>query len=165
MAKKNKKSKATDPPSGHNAPRVTNRKAYRDYHIVEKVECGIVLTGTEVKSLRQGGGKIDEAYARLDSGELFLVGATIAPYVQAAEGMQHDPTAKRKLLLHRKQIHQLEVHVKQKGKTLIPLTLFFKKGWAKCEIGVAVGKRDYDKRDDIRKRDQKRDMDRAMRRK
>ena len=97
-------------------------------------------------------------------GEAFLIGANIAPYPLAADGMQHDPTRRRKLLLHRRQIHQLEVHLNQKGKTLIPLAIFFKGGWAKCELGVAEGKKKYDKRDAIKKRQQQRDIAREMRR-
>jgi len=158
MAKKN-----AQPDHKSTGPRISNRKAFHDYHIEEKVECGLMLTGTEVKSLRAGQGKIDEAYARIDDGELYLIGANIALYPQAAEAMQHAPTRKRKLLLHRRQIRELEIHVRQKGKTLIPLAVFFSKaGWAKCEIAVAVGKRAYDKRDAIRKRDQNRDMAREM---
>lgn len=145
-------------------PRITNRRARHDYHINEVVECGIELTGTEVKSLRAGQAKIDEAHARVQDGELYLVGATIAQYQQAAAGMQHDPTRDRKLLVHRRQIAQLESHVRQKGKTLIPLAMYFKRGWAKVELGVAVGKRQYDKRQAIRKREQQRDMDRELRR-
>ena len=145
-------------------PRISNRKARHDYHIVEVLECGIELTGTEVKSLRSGQAKIDEAYARTKGGELYLVGATISHYPQAAEGMQHDQTRDRKLLARRRQIAQLESHVKQKGKTIVPLAIYFKRGWAKVELGVAVGKRQYDKRDSLRKRDQQRDIDREMRR-
>ena len=143
------------------SPRVVNRKARHNFHILEKVECGLELTGTEVKSLRAGQAKIDEAHARVQNGEVFLVGANIAAYPQAAAGMQHAPTRRRKLLLRRSQIRQLEVHVWQKGKTLIPLAVYFRRGWAKCELGVAVGKKLYDKRQDLRKRDQKREMDRA----
>ena len=154
MAKKKEQGK----PKG---VRITNRKARHNFHIIEKVECGLDLTGTEVKSLRAGQAKIDEAHARVRDGEVFLVGANIATYPQAAAGMQHEPARDRKLLLHRRQIYRLEVHVRQKGKTLIPLAVYFKGGWAKCELGVAIGKRQYDKRQDLRKRDQQREMDRA----
>ncbi len=157
MAKKKTQSKPKQ-------PRIANRKARFNYHIVEVVECGIELFGTEVKSLRAGQATIDEAYARVRNGEVFLVGATISPYPQAAEGMQHDPTRDRKLLLHARQIAQLEFHVKQKGKTIVPLAVYFKRGWAKCELGVAEGKRNYDKREAIRKRDQQRDIAREMNR-
>jgi SsrA-binding protein len=154
---------ATDPKK-KKAPRISNRKASHEYHLLEKLECGIELTGTEVKSLRTGQAKVDEAYARIRDGELWLIGATISPYQQAAEGMQHDPNRDRKLLVRKRQIAQLEAQVRQKGKTLIPLALYFKRGWAKCEIAVAEGKRTYDKRETIRKREQQRDIAREMRR-
>ena len=155
MARKKKQS----PP---HQPRIANRKARYDYHILEVVECGMELLGTEVKSLRSGRARIDDAFARVRGGEMFLVGATIDPYPQAAEGMQHEPTRDRKLLLRRRQIAQIESHVKQKGKTVIPLAIYFKRGWAKCELGVVEGKRSYDKREAIRKRDQQRDLAREM---
>ena len=143
-------------------PRVSNKKARHDYHILEVVECGMELFGTEVKSLRAGGGRIDEAYARIRNGEVFLVGMTIAPYAHAAEAMQHEPNRDRKLLLRKRQITTLEFHVKQKGKTVIPLAVYFKRGWAKCELGIAEGKRQHDKRHAIREREQKRDVAREM---
>jgi SsrA-binding protein len=145
--------------------RVSNRRARRDYDILEVVECGIQLTGTEVKSMRAGNAKIDEAHARITNGELFLVGATFGLYPQAAPGMQHEPSRDRKLLIHRRQILKLEVHVRQKGKTLIPLAMYFTRGWAKCEVAVAVGRRSYDKRDAIKKKQQTRDMARDLGRK
>lgn len=152
-------------PSRPHSPRILNKKARHEYHIEEVVEAGLVLAGTEVKSLRAGSAKIDEAYARLRGDEAYLVGMNIAYYGQAAEGLQHEPLRDRKLLLHRRQIEQLRGHVRQKGKTLVPLAVYFsKEGWAKCEIGVATGKRKYDKRETIKKRDQQRDMEREMRR-
>jgi len=144
------------------SPRIINRRARRDYHILEVVECGIELLGTEVKSLRNGQAKIDEAYARVRGGEVFLIGSSIAPYPQAAPAMQHEPTRDRKLLVRRGQIRQLESHVRQKGKTLVPLAIYFRRGWAKCELGVAVGKRQYDKREAIKKRDQQREIAREL---
>ena len=155
------KSKANQPTS-RKSVRVTNRKARRDYHIVEVVECGIALTGTEVKSIRNGQITLDDAFARVRGGEVFLVGANIAQYPQAAPGMQHEPMRDRKLLLRRQQIYKIETHVKQKGKTVVPLVIYFKRGWAKCELGIAVGKRSFDKRDDIKKRDQQRDIAREL---
>ena len=146
------------------AARISNRKARHDYLILEVLECGMQLVGTEVKSLRAGQARIDEAFARVRDGEVFLVGATISPYAQAAEGMQHEPTRPRKLLLHRRQVAQIESHVKQKGKTVVPLAIYFKRGWAKCELGIVEGRRDYDKRETIRKRDQQREIEREMRR-
>jgi len=150
--------------NGSQGPRVSNRKARFKFHILEKVECGLALTGTEVKSLRDGQGTVDEGHARIRDGEVFLVGVNIATYPSAAGMLQHEPLRDRKLLLRRRQIAQLETHVKQKGKTLVPLAIYFKRGWAKCELGVVVGKRQYDKRESIKKRDQQRDMAREMRR-
>ena len=150
----------------HPAPksvRITNRKAGHDYHIREVVECGVALLGTEVKSLRAGQARIAEAYARIRKGEVYLVGANIALYPQAAPGMQHEPTRDRKLLLRRSQIAKLVDHVKQKGKTLVPLAMYFSRGWAKCEIGIAEGKRQYDKRQALVKKQQRRDIQREMR--
>ena len=141
---------------------IRNRKARHDYDVLEVVECGIELLGTEVKSLRAGQAKIDDAYARVRAGEVFLVGVDIALYPQAAEAMQHETTRDRKLLLRRRQIHELATHVAQKGRTLIPLAVYFKRGWAKCQLGVAVGRRKYDKRQAIRRREQQRDIARAL---
>ena len=156
-----KKKQSDEAPKGM---RIKNRKAFHNYHIIEKVECGIELTGTEVKSLRAGQAKIDEAYARVSRGQVFLVGSSFALYANASPNVQHVVDRDRKLLLHRRQIAQLEAHVRQKGKTLVPLAMYFHRGWAKVELGIAEGKREYDKRDAIREREQKRDMDRAMRR-
>ena len=158
MAKKKKEEQA---PRG---VRIRNRRARHDYLILEVVECGVALKGTEVKSLRAGQAKIDGSYARVDDGEVFLVGATIAAYPQASAAMQHDPTRDRKLLLHKRQVAQLAAHVRQKGKTVVPLVIYFKRGWAKCELGIAEGRRSYDKRDALREWDQKRDMAREMNR-
>ena len=145
--------------------RVSNRRARRDYDILEVVECGIQLTGTEVKSMRAGNAKIDEAHARILNGELFLIGSTFGVYAQAAPTMQHEPSRDRKLLIHKRQILKLLVHTRQKGRTLIPLAMYFTRGWAKVEIGVAVGRRSYDKRDVIKKKQQARDMQRDLGRK
>jgi len=144
--------------------KINNRKARHNFHVLEVVECGIELSGTEVKSLRAGNATIDEAHARVAGGEVRLVGANIAYYPQAAGALQHDPTRSRKLLLHRRQISQLEAHVRQKGNTLVPLAVYFKRGWAKCELGLVVGKKRYDKRETLRKRDQQRDIARELRR-
>jgi len=143
---------------------IANRKARHKFHILEKVECGLALTGTEVKSIRSGQATLDEGYARVRGGEVFLVGVNIATYPSAAGILQHEPLRERKLLLRRRQIAQLETHVKQKGRTLVPLAIYFKRGWAKCELGVVIGKRQYDKRESIKKRDQKREMAREMQR-
>lgn len=157
MAKKSKKKEPE-----HKGVRIANRKGLRDFHILEVLECGVELVGTEVKSLRAGQAKIDESYARIDDGQLMLIGANIAQYPNAAGSLQHDPDRDRKLLVHRRQIARLEFYVRQKGKTLIPLAVYFKRGWAKCEIGLAVGKRQYDKRQAIKERQQKRDIAREM---
>jgi SsrA-binding protein len=154
MAKKKKKKK-------HPGVRIGNRRAFHDYHISEKVECGMELTGTEAKSLRAGQAKIDEAHARVLDGQLFLLGMNIAKYPMAAEGMQHNPTRRRRLLAHRRQIRELEKRCTQKGKTLIPLAVYFHKGWAKCEIGIAEGKQAHDKRHTLKEKQAKREMDRA----
>ncbi|MCE5325986.1 MAG: SsrA-binding protein SmpB [Planctomycetaceae bacterium] len=143
--------------------RIANRKARHDFFIIESVECGIELTGTEIKSLRAGQAKIDEAFARIRGGQVFLIGSSFAHYAHAAGTLQHEVDRERRLLLHRRQIEQLESHVRQKGKTLVPLAIYFARGWAKVELGVAEGKRQYDKRESIRKREQNREMQRAMR--
>ncbi len=156
---KGKKKKSDDRPKER---RYTNRKARHEYHVIEKVECGIELAGTEVKSLRDGQVKLDEGYARIQDGEVYLLGVNIAQYSNAAGTLQHEPTRDRKLLVHRRQIEQLATHVKQKGRTLVPLAIYFRRGWAKCELGVVEGKRRYDKREAIKRRDQQRDMERAM---
>jgi SsrA-binding protein len=158
-----KKAPNRDGGEGRRWPKIQNRRARFDYHILEKVECGMQLTGTEVKSLRAGNASLEGAFARIRDGELFLCGANIAVYPQAAGVLQHDPLRDRKLLLRRRQIYQLETHVMQKGRTLIPLALYFTSGWAKCELASAVGKRAYDKRQAIRKREHERDMRRGAR--
>jgi len=149
--------------SAERTPRVQNRRARFDFHIVEKVECGIRLQGTEVKSLRAGNATLAGAYARISEGEVFLCGANIALWPQATGVLQHDPFRDRKLLLHRRQIAKLETHAAQKGHTLVPLALYFKSGWAKCELGIAIGKRTHDKREALQKREHQREMDRASR--
>ncbi len=138
-----------------------NRKARHDFHIVERVEAGIALTGTEVKSLRDGGGTIREAYAQLRDGELYLVGANIAPYRQG-NIQNHDPLRDRKLLLHRREIEQLGAKVAQRGMTLVPLSLYLTNGKVKLELGLARGKEGVDKRHAIAERDARRQMERAV---
>ncbi len=159
-----KKSPHKPKEGGPKRPRISNRRARFDYEIIEKVECGLDLTGTEVKSLRAGNASLAGAFGRIRRGEVYLCGANIAEYPQATGVMQHDPIRDRKLLLHRRQIHKLEAHVAQKGHTLVPLALYFHKGWAKCELAAAVGKRHYDKRQAIQKRQQARDVQRELRR-
>ena len=138
-----------------------NRRARRDYHVLERVEAGMALTGTEVKSLRDGGGNLQEAYAVLRGGEVFLVGANIAPYRQGSDA-NHDPMRDRKLLMHRREIEQLGDKVAQRGMTLVPLVLYFKGGRAKLELGLAKGKEGRDKRQAISDRDARRQLEREV---
>ena len=140
-----------------------NRRAYHDYFVDEKYECGIVLTGPEVKSLRAGRCNLRDGFARIDENEAWLENVHISPYEQA-NLMNHDPMRPRKLLLHRKQIATLIGKVRQKGYTLIPLRVYFVRNHAKVEVGLARGKREYDKREAIAERDAKREIARAMRR-
>jgi SsrA-binding protein len=139
----------------------TNKKAFHDYQILEKLEAGLVLTGSEVKSLRQGRCNIKDSYARIINGEAWLIGLNISSYADASYH-DHEPERRRKLLLHKDEIKRLHRKVQEKGFTLIPLRLYFKKGVAKVEIGLATGKREYDKRQDIAKRDQERELKRMQ---
>jgi SsrA-binding protein len=141
---------------------ISNRKARHDYFIIEVLEAGIVLTGTEVKSLRKGNANLQDSYAELRSGEVWLEGMHISPYEQGNIN-NHDPRRKRKLLLQRKQIRKLIGGMKEKGLTLIPLSIYFKGPYAKVELALARGKKSYDKRDAIAKRDAERDIARARR--
>jgi SsrA-binding protein len=138
-----------------------NPKATHDYHILETWECGVVLTGTEVKSLRNGQASIKEAYARLRNGEVFLDGMNITPYEQGNR-YNHDPVRTRKLLLHRREIEKLIGAVEQKGLTLVPLELYFKNGRAKVGIALGRGKKLHDKRDDLKRRAVERETARAV---
>jgi SsrA-binding protein len=141
-----------------------NRRALHDYEILERIEAGISLTGSEIKSVRQGKVSLQEAYARPERGELWLQGAHIADY-EAASYNGHEPRRPRRLLLHRSQISELERQVEQRGLTLIPLRMYLnKRGLAKVEIAVARGRRQYDKREAIAKRDAAREIERALRR-
>ncbi|MFQ5924504.1 MAG: SsrA-binding protein SmpB [Dehalococcoidia bacterium] len=138
-----------------------NRKAYHDYDIDHSVEAGIVLTGTEIKSIRAGGVNLREAYAHPAGGELWLFNAHIARY-EEGNRYNHEPTRPRKLLLHRKQIEELAGKVMQKGFTIVPLKLYLKNGIAKVELGLAKGKKLHDKRESIARREAEREMERAM---
>ena len=140
-----------------------NRRAFHDYFIDEKYECGIVLTGTEVKSLRAGRCNLRDGFARIDENEAWLENVHISPYEQG-NLMNHEPIRPRKLLLHRRQIATLIGKVRQKGYTLIPLRVYFVRNHAKVELGLARGKREYDKREAIAERDAKREIARVMRR-
>jgi len=139
---------------------VTNRKARYQYHISDKYEAGIVLVGTEVKSLREGKISITDSYALIKDGEIFLRGLHISQYSQASLD-NHDPTRERKLLLNKKQIRKLFSKTQEKGFTLIPLRIYFKGPYVKVEIGLAKGKQQFDRREDIKKRDADRETRRA----
>lgn len=137
-----------------------NRRARYDYFIEDKYEAGIVLTGTEVKSLRLGKANIKDSYARVVNGEVFVYQLHIGPYPFAYYG-NHEPLRTRKLLLHKQEIKRLYSKVNEKGHTLVPLKLYFVGGKVKLSLGLVKGKRQYDKRDAIKRRDEKRDLDRA----
>jgi len=139
----------------------SNRKARHDYFILDTFEAGLVLLGTEVKSLRDGKASLAEAYARVEGDEIWLVGAHIPEY-RHGNRQNHEPTRARKLLLHRKEIERLRGKMQEKGLTLVPLKLYWKAGRCKVELGLARGKRDYDRRQDTMKREAEREMSRAM---
>lgn len=139
-----------------------NKKAYHNFELVDKFEAGVSLLGTEVKSLRAAQANLDGSYARIINNECWLVGATIAQYQQAGAN-NHEPTRKRKLLLHKNEIHRIKVKLEQRGFTLVPLRIYFSgRGLAKVELALAKGKRQYDKRKKIAEREQKRDLSRDM---
>ena len=140
-----------------------NRRARFEYHIDETLEAGLVLTGSEVKSLRAGKAQLKDSFGRLSKGELWLFNAHISEYDPSAQ-FGHEPTRSRKMLLHRREIDRLTGKMKEKGLTLIPLRIYFKNGRAKVEIGLARGKKLHDKRDSIKERETKRELDRAMKR-
>lgn len=142
----------------------TNRKAYHDYHIQETYEAGISLLGTEVKSLREGKANLKDSYAIVKDNEIYLLNCHISPYSHG-NIFNHDPLRTRKLLLHRKEIDRLLGNITQKGFTLIPLKIYFKGGRAKVELGVARGKRQYEKREAIKEREARREIERHMREK
>jgi SsrA-binding protein len=138
-----------------------NKKAYHDYHIEETLEAGIVLTGTEVKSLRVGKANMRDSYAAVENGELWLIGVHISPYEQG-NIFNHDPLRKRKLLVHASEIRRLYGKVRVAGFTLVPTKLYFKEGRAKVEVALAKGKTTYDKRETLAKKEAQRDMERAF---
>jgi SsrA-binding protein len=139
-----------------------NRKAFRDYFIEETYEAGLVLVGTEVKSLRLGRAHLKESYARIKGEEVFLINTHISPYAQADRFTQPEPTRTRKLLLHKKEIRKLIGKTREKGYTLIPTKIYLKDGKAKVAIGLARGKRQYDKREAIKKKTVAREMEKAV---
>lgn len=141
----------------------TNRQARFEYAILDSAEAGLALTGTEIKSIRAGRVNLRDAYARIEAGEVWLINMHISPYEQAGNYFQHDPLRPKKLLLHRREIARLKAELGQKGLTLVPLRLYLKRGRAKVELGLAKGKKLYDKRDAMAERDAKRDVARALR--
>lgn len=138
-----------------------NKKARFEYFIEDKFEAGLVLVGTEVKSLRAGKVSLKDSYGSVRDGEVFLVGAHITPYSHGTH-VNHKPERERKLLLHKREIKKLYGKTRERGFTLVPLSIYFKKGKAKLEMGLGKGKAKYDKREAIKKKDERRDMDRAM---
>lgn len=139
-----------------------NKKARHDYFIEETLEAGIVLTGTEIKSIRRGRVNLKDSYARIRDGEAFVLNMHISEYEQGNR-YNHDPLRERKLLLHRAEIHRLIGQTKIHGLTLVPLRLYLKGGFCKIEIGIAKGKKNYDKRESLKQKDAKREMERALR--
>jgi SsrA-binding protein len=138
-----------------------NRRAFHDYHFDEKLEAGLVLIGSEVKSLRDGRAQLKDSYARFIGDELFLVGVHISPYAAASQ-FGHEPERPRKVLLHRRELERLREKMQEKGLTVVPLRFYWVKGRAKVELGLGRGKKLHDKREAIRDRDTRREIDRAM---
>ena len=138
-----------------------NKKAYHDYFVDEKIEAGLVLHGTEVKSLRMGKCSIKESFIRIENGEMFVYGMHISPY-EKGNIFNKDPSRVKKLLLHKSEINKLTGKIKEKGFTIVPLQVYFKDGKAKMEIGLCRGKKLYDKRQDIAKKDMKREADKEF---
>lgn len=139
---------------------ISNRRARHEYHILDTWECGIVLQGSEVKSIRDGRANLSDAYARIERGEVWLYGMHVSPYAFARD--QHDPVRRRKLLLHRREIDRLVGKLNEAGTTLVPLKVYFKDSLAKIELALAVGKRSWDKRQAMAERDAKRETERAL---
>jgi SsrA-binding protein len=138
--------------------RINNRRAMHDYFISHKIECGMVLLGTEVKSLREGKAQLHEAFARIEAGKLVLRNAHIDPYTKSAIVYNHEPRRDRVLLVHKRELKKIAAESEVKGTTLIPLAIYFKEGRAKLELGVAKGKQQFDKRATIKKKEQDREL-------
>lgn len=141
----------------------TNRKARHDYYIDETLEAGMALKGSEVKSIREGKINLREAFCRVENGEMKLFNCHIAPYSHGGESTNHDPTRDKKLLLHSSEIRKWAKATEQEGYTIVPLKVYFRNGYAKLQIGLAKGKKQYDKREDIAERETKRRLDRVLR--
>lgn len=159
---KQQRVKAAQESKRHNAPAIDNRRARHEYHILESLEAGLALTGTEVKSIRAGGVSLNESYARFRDGEAWLMSMHVPPYKQGSFS-NVDPNRPRKLLLHRDQIADLMSKVKEKGLTIVPLRMYFTRGIVKVELGLARGKKMWDKREDVAKRDVEREIARHVR--
>jgi SsrA-binding protein len=158
-----KKQKPADKAADNERLISQNRKARHNYTVIDTLECGIVLTGSEVKSLRRGKVSLDEAYGRVEAGEVWLVGCDIAEY-EEANRFNHQPRRRRKLLMHRREIVRFASKAYQAGLTLVPLKMYFKQGRAKVLMGIAKGRKMHDKREALKKADSKREIDRVMRR-
>ncbi|MBM4016875.1 MAG: SsrA-binding protein SmpB [Planctomycetes bacterium] len=150
-----------NPAVAEKTPRIRNKKARHNFAILETIEAGLVLEGSEVKALREGKANIDDAFARLRGAEVWLYNMHIGPYSQAGQ-FGHDTRRARKLLLRRREINRFLARAVEKGHTLVPLAVYFKRGWAKVELGVARGKREFDKREDLKRRQAQRDIDREL---
>lgn len=146
-------------------PLAQNKKASHDYFIEETFEAGMVLTGTEIKSLRNGRANLSDSFATIRNGEIFLHNMHISPFEQGNRFNPSDPTRARKLLMHKSQIHKLYGQSKQEGYTIVPLKVYIRNGYAKCLIGLGKGKKNYDKRESAAKKDAQRDIQRALREK
>lgn len=142
----------------------TNRTAFRDFHIEEKFETGIELKGSEVKSLRLSQASLKESFGMVRDGQVYLINSYIAPYVEA-NNFNHNPKRERKLLMHRKEINRLITKSQAKGYTLVPLKIYFSKKYAKLELGLGKGKKNIDKREDMKRKDAEREMERAIKNK
>jgi SsrA-binding protein len=160
MAKSDKKDKKSGTADG-TVNICRNRRALHEYDILDRVECGIVLVGTEVKSLRDGHANLEDAYGRIDEGEVWLIGAEIPEYA-FGNRLNHKPKRPRKLLLHKREIAKFAGKASEKGLTLVPLRMYFKEGKAKVELAVGKGKQAHDKRESLKTADAKRDIARAM---
>lgn len=136
-----------------------NRKARHEYEIIESIQCGIELSGTEVKALRVGRCSLQDSFARIEAGEAWLYNCNISPY-EFGNRFNHEPTRKRRLLMHSREIFKLNQRIKEKGLTLIPLRMYFKRNWVKVDLALAKGKQLYDKRESLVKRESKRQLDR-----
>ena len=149
-------------PKGMGKQLAQNKKAYHDFFIEETFEAGIVLQGTEIKSIRKGKANLKDAFAKIERGEIYLHNMHVSPYEQGNR-YNHDPLRTRKLLLHRKEINKLIGETKEVGYTIVPLKLYLKNGYCKVLIGLGKGKKQYDKREDLKKKEAKRDIERAFR--